>query len=146
MKKINPQDIDTLIALVGGKENIATVTHCITRLRFVLNDPALAQPKTIETLPMVKGCFTNAGQFQVVIGTNVGDWYQALLTRTGQSSANKDQVKQAARQNMKWHERAISHFAEIFFPLLPALISGGLILGFRNVIGDVPFRNGETLA
>ncbi|MEY8713389.1 PTS trehalose transporter subunit IIBC [Mangrovibacter phragmitis] len=146
MKKINPQDIDTLIALVGGKENIATVTHCITRLRFVLNDPALAQPKTIETLPMVKGCFTNAGQFQVVIGTNVGDWYQALLTRTGQRSANKDQVKQAARQNMKWHERAISHFAEIFFPLLPALISGGLILGFRNVIGDVPFRNGETLA
>lgn len=146
MKKINPQDIDTLIALVGGKENIATVTHCITRLRFVLNDPALAQPKTIETLPMVKGCFTNAGQFQVVIGTNVGDWYQALLTRTGQRSANKDQVKQAARQNMKWHERGISHFAEIFFPLLPALISGGLILGFRNVIGDVPFRNGETLA
>lgn len=146
MKKINPQDIDTLIALVGGKENIATVTHCITRLRFVLNDPALAQPKTIETLPMVKGCFTNAGQFQVVIGTNVGDWYQALLAHTGQSSANKDQVKQAARQNMKWHERWISHFAEIFFPLLPALISGGLILGFRNVIGDVPFRNGETLA
>ncbi|WP_226574409.1 PTS trehalose transporter subunit IIBC [Mangrovibacter yixingensis] len=146
MKKINPQDIDTLIALVGGKENIATVTHCITRLRFVLNDPALAQPKTIETLPMVKGCFTNAGQFQVVIGTNVGDWYQALLAQTGQSSANKDQVKQAARQNMKWHERWISHFAEIFFPLLPALISGGLILGFRNVIGDVPFRNGETLA
>lgn len=39
---------------------------------------------------------------------------------------------------MKWHEQLISHFAEIFFPLLPALISGGLILGFRNVIGDVP--------
>ena len=47
---------------------------------------------------------------------------------------------------MKWHEQLISHFAEIFFPLLPALISGGLILGFRNVIGDLPMSNGQTLA
>lgn len=47
---------------------------------------------------------------------------------------------------MKWHEQLISHFAEIFFPLLPALISGGLILGFRNVIGDLPMSNGLTLA
>ncbi|VTP63117.1 EIIBC-Tre [Leclercia adecarboxylata] len=86
---------------------------------------------------MVKGCFTNAGQFQVVIGTDVGDYYKALLATTGHSSADKEQAKKAARQNMKWHEQLISHFAEIFFPLLPALISGGLILGFRNVIGDV---------
>jgi phosphotransferase system IIB component len=63
------QDIDKLIELVGGRENIATVSHCITRLRFVLNDPAIARPKEIEQLRMVKGCFTNAGQFQVVIGT-----------------------------------------------------------------------------
>ena len=55
--------------LVGGRGNIATVSHCITRLRFVLNDPAIARPKEIEQLRMVKGCFTNAGQFQVVIGT-----------------------------------------------------------------------------
>ena len=146
MSKVNQQDIDRLVALVGGRGNIATVSHCITRLRFVLNDPAKADPKSIDGLPMVKGCFTNAGQFQVVIGTDVGDWYQALLKTTGQASADKEQAKLAARQNMKWHERMISHFAEIFFPLLPALISGGLILGFRNVIGDVPMSNGQTLA
>ncbi len=146
MSKINQHDIDRLIELVGGRDNIATVSHCITRLRFVLNNPAQANPTEIENLPMVKGCFTNAGQFQVVIGTNVGDYYKALLTTSGHSSADKEQAKQAARQNMKWHERWISHFAEIFFPLLPALISGGLILGFRNVIGDVPMSNGQTLA
>ena len=146
MSKVNQQDIDRLIALVGGRGNIATVSHCITRLRFVLNDPASADPKSIDALPMVKGCFTNAGQFQVVIGTDVGDWYRALIAATGQASADKEQAKQAARQNMKWHERMISHFAEIFFPLLPALISGGLILGFRNVIGDVPMSSGQTLA
>ena len=137
MSKVNQQDIDKLIELVGGRDNIATVSHCITRLRFVLNNPAIAKPKEIEQLRMVKGCFTNAGQFQVVIGTEVGDYYKALLATTGQASADKEQAKKAARQNMKWHEQLISHFAEIFFPLLPALISGGLILGFRN---------GQTLA
>lgn len=124
MSKINQTDIDRLIELVGGRGNIATVSHCITRLRFVLNQPANARPKEIEQLPMVKGCFTNAGQFQVVIGTNVGDYYQALIASTGQAQVDKEQVKKAARQNMKWHEQLISHFAEIFFPLLPALISG----------------------
>nr|MDK7287412.1 PTS trehalose transporter subunit IIBC [Escherichia coli] len=146
MSKINQTDIDRLIELVGGRGNIATVSHCITRLRFVLSQPANARPKEIEQLPMVKGCFTNAGQFQVVIGTNVGDYYQALIASTGQAQVDKEQVKKAARQNMKWHEQLISHFAEIFFPLLPALISGGLILGFRNVIGDLPMSNGQTLA
>ncbi|HCK8292541.1 PTS trehalose transporter subunit IIBC [Salmonella enterica] len=146
MSKVKQADIDRLIDLVGGRDNIATVSHCITRLRFVLHQPANARPKKIEQLPMVKGCFTNAGQFQVVIGTDVGDYYNALLETTGKAYADKEQAKKAARQNMKWHEQLISHFAEIFFPLLPALISGGLILGFRNVIGDVPMSNGQTLA
>ena len=144
-KKANIQDIDKLILLVGGVENIAAVTHCITRLRFVLNDASKAQPKEIEELPMVKGCFTNAGQFQVVIGTDVDDWYQVLLKQTQMTGMDKESAKRVARQNMKWHESLISHLAEIFFPLLPALISGGLILGFRNVIGDLPLHNNEPL-
>lgn len=145
MSKVKQQDIDKLTELVGGRDNIASVTHCITRLRFVLNHPENARPKEIEELSMVKGCFTNAGQFQVVIGTNVDSYYKALLVTTGHNAEDKEQAKVAARQNMKWHEQLISHFAEIFFPLLPALISGGLILGFRNVIGDLPMSNGETL-
>lgn len=146
MSNIRQQDIDRLIVLVGGYGNIVTVSHCITRLRFVLNDPNKAKPKEIEELPMVKGCFTNAGQFQVVIGPQVGDYFQVLIATTGINETNKEQAKIAARKNMTWNERAISHFAEIFFPLLPTLISGGLILGFRNVIGDIPLTGGQTLA
>lgn len=146
MSKVKQQDVDQLIALVGGSDNIAMVTHCITRLRFVLNDPSKADPKGLEALPMVKGCFTNAGQFQVVIGPEVDDYYKVLIASTGKSAAGKEQAKVAARQNMSWFERSISHFAEIFFPLLPALISGGLILGFRNVIGEIPMSGGQTLA
>lgn len=69
------------------------MSHCITRLRFVLHQPANAVPKEIEQLPMVKGCFTNAGQFQVVIGTDVGDYYNALLETTGKAYADKEQAK-----------------------------------------------------
>lgn len=92
MSKINQTDIDRLIELVGGRGNIATVSHCITRLRFVLNQPVMPDRKKLSN-PMVKGCFTNAGQFQVVIGTNVGDYYQALIASTGQAQVDKEQVK-----------------------------------------------------
>ncbi|MGV7960735.1 PTS trehalose transporter subunit IIBC [Photorhabdus tasmaniensis] len=144
--KINYKDIEKLITLIGGCKNIASVTHCITRLRFSLVEPTKAQPDEIKNLPMVKGCFTNAGQFQVVIGTNVGDYYQVLNSYLDQTELSKKEIKQAEKKNMKWQERIISQFAEIFFPLLPALISGGLILGFRNIIGDIPFSDGKTLA
>ncbi|RAW84985.1 PTS trehalose transporter subunit IIBC [Photorhabdus laumondii] len=144
--KINSKDIEKLITLIGGCENIASVTHCITRLRFILVEPVKAKPDEIKNLSMVKGCFTNAGQFQVVIGTNVGDYYQVLNRYLDQSELNKKDKQQVEKKNMKWQERFISKFAEIFFPLLPALISGGLILGFRNIIGDIPFSEGKTLA
>ncbi|WP_299013966.1 PTS trehalose transporter subunit IIBC [uncultured Photobacterium sp.] len=145
MSKINRQQIERLVALIGGSENIASVSHCLTRLRFVLSDTDKASVKEIEQLPMVKGCFTNAGQFQVVIGTEVDQVYKVLTELTGNSGASKEEAKVAARQNMSLLERGISHLAEIFVPLLPAIITGGLILGFRNVIGDIRMFDGQTL-
>ncbi len=145
MSKIAKKDIARLIELVGGSDNIASVSHCLTRLRFVLNDTELADVKGLEGLSLVKGCFTNAGQFQVVIGTEVDDVYKLLIDMAGKTSASKDEAKLAARQNMNILERGISHLAEIFVPLLPAIITGGLILGFRNVIGDIRMFDGQTL-
>lgn len=86
---------------------------------------------------MVKGCFINVGQFQVVIGIEVGDYYNVLLEIIGKVYVDKEQVKKVVCQNMKWYEQLIFYFVEIFFLLLLVLISGGLILGFCNVIGDV---------
>lgn len=145
MSKIAKQDVARLIELVGGEGNIASVTHCLTRLRFVLNHPDQADKAGLEALSMVKGCFTNAGQFQVVIGTEVDQVYKMLLEQTGKQAASKEDAKIAARQNMSVLERGISHLAEIFVPLLPAIITGGLILGFRNVIGDIRMFDGKTL-
>lgn len=145
MSKSFSQDVTRLISLVGGKDNIATVSHCLTRLRFVLKNTAQADIKAIETIPSVKGCFTNAGQFQVVIGTEVDEFYKLLIAQTGVDGASKEAAKVAARQNMSVLERSISHLAEIFVPLLPAIITGGLILGFRNVIGDIKMFDGKSL-
>ncbi|HCG7125633.1 PTS trehalose transporter subunit IIBC [Vibrio parahaemolyticus] len=145
MSKIVRKDVERLIELVGGPDNIASVSHCLTRLRFVLNDTDKADTKQLEALRMVKGCFTNAGQFQVVIGTEVDEVYKVLIELSGKSEASKDESKNAARQNMNIVERGISHLAEIFVPLLPAIITGGLILGFRNVIGDIKMFDGQTL-
>ena len=62
-------DSEELLKLVGGKENIAAVSHCMTRMRFVLTDPKKADVKKIEAMKVVKGSFTQAGQFQVIMAT-----------------------------------------------------------------------------
>ncbi|WP_445486636.1 PTS system trehalose-specific EIIBC component [Niallia sp. 03133] len=126
-----------LLQYIGGKENISTVTHCATRMRFVLNDPSKADVSNIEAIKLVKGTFTQAGQFQVIVGNEVSTFYNEFIKVSGVSEASKDQVKDAAKQNMNWIQRMIAHLAEIFSPLIPAIVVGGLILGFRNIIGDI---------
>ena len=132
-----------LLDLVGGKENIAAVSHCITRMRFVLNDPAKADIKKIEAMNVVKGSFTQSGQFQVIIGNAVVDFYNDFIAVSGIEGVSKDSVKQAAGQNQNVLQRLVSVLAEIFAPLIPAIITGGLILGFRNCIDSLYlFENG----
>lgn len=135
-------DATKLLEYVGGRENIASVAHCITRMRFVLRDPAKADVKSIEALPSVKGTFTQAGQFQVVVGPKVGDFYNEFTAVSGVSGASKDEVKRAAVANQNLAQRIVNVFAEIFSPLIPAIVIGGLLLGFRNVLEGVPMIEG----
>jgi trehalose PTS system EIIBC or EIIBCA component len=133
-----------LLEHVGGKENIAAVTHCVTRMRFVLNDPSKANVEKIEAIKLVKGTFTQAGQFQVIIGNDVPSFYQDFVKIAGVDETTKDEAKVAAKQNMNWLQRMVAHLADIFTPLIPALVVGGLILGFRNVIGDIKMLEDGT--
>ena len=138
------QDAAKLLELVGGKENIAAVSHCMTRMRFVLNDPALANIEAIEAIPSVKGSFTQAGQFQVIIGNTVADFYNDFVAISGIEGVSKDEAKSAAKQNQNALQRIMTALAEIFAPLIPAIITGGLILGFRNVIDSLYIFEGGT--
>ena len=128
------EDSKELLEYVGGKENIAAVSHCMTRMRFVLADPKKADVKKIEAMKVVKGSFTQAGQFQVIIGNTVADFYKDFTDYAGIEGVSKDAVKAAAGANQNILQRGAAIAAEIFTPLIPAIISGGLILGFRNCI------------
>ena len=131
------EDVKLLLEYIGGKDNIKAVTHCVTRMRFVLIDEKKADVKKIESLKSAKGTFTQAGQFQVIIGNEVSEFYNEFTKIAGIDGVSKDAVKAAAKSNQTFVQKLMANLAEIFTPLIPALICGGLILGFRSVIGDI---------
>ena len=137
-------DVQTLLRAIGGRENIQAVSHCMTRMRFVLADPAKADTAAIEAIPAVKGTFTQAGQFQVIIGNDVSIFYNEFTACAGIEGVSKDAVKAAAQTNQSLLQRIMGTLGEIFAPIIPALICGGLILGFRNIIGEINFLGGGT--
>ncbi len=138
-------DVKALLELIGGKENIAAVSHCMTRMRFVLVDEKKANAKEIEKLKSVKGTFTQAGQYQVIIGNDVSTFYNEFTAYAGIEGVSKEAAKQAAKTNQNPIQKIMSNLGEIFAPIIPALICGGLVLGFRNVIDAIDFfDNGTT--
>ena len=141
------QEAKDLLAAIGGKENVTAVTHCATRMRFVLDDDKKADVKTIEAIPAVKGTFTNAGQFQVIIGNDVPIFYNDFTAVSGIEGVSKEAAKSAAKSNQNPVQRVMTTLAEIFTPLIPALIVGGLLLGLQNVLGSIQFSNlgGKTI-
>lgn len=138
------EDSKRLLEYIGGKENIVAVSHCITRMRFVLKDDKKADGKKIKSIKSVKGTFMQAGQFQVIIGNEVSDFYNEFVNVSGVEGVSKDKVKASAKGNMNFVQKMLANLAEIFTPLIPALVVGGLILGFRSVIGDIKFLEGGT--
>ena len=141
------QEAKDLLAAIGGKENVTAVTHCATCMRFVLGDDKKADVKTIEAIPAVKGTFTNAGQFQVIIGNDVPIFYNDFTAVSGIEGVSKEAAKSAAKSNQNPVQRVMTTLAEIFTPIIPALIVGGLILGFRNVLEGVHWSmlDGKTI-
>lgn len=138
------KDATELLKLVGGKENIQAVSHCVTRMRFVLVDPSKADVNKIEDLPSTKGTFTQSGQFQVIIGNEVQEYYNEFTKISGIEGVSKEEVKQNAKSQQNVVQRIMSTMGEIFAPIIPALIVGGLILGFRNVIDSMAIVENGT--
>ncbi|TWS97418.1 PTS trehalose transporter subunit IIBC [Streptococcus cuniculipharyngis] len=141
------KEASVLLDAVGGKDNISAVSHCATRMRFVLVDESKANVAAIETISAVKGTFTNAGQFQVIIGNDVPLFYNDFTAVSGIEGVSKEAAKAAAKSNQNAIQRVMTMLAEIFTPIIPAIIVGGLILGFRNVLEGVQWSalGGKTI-
>ncbi|NHM32129.1 PTS system trehalose-specific EIIBC component [Neobacillus terrae] len=131
------QQAGEILEAVGGKDNIAAATHCVTRLRFALKDEAKVNKEELEKIEAVKGSFSSNGQFQVVIGQGTVDKvYNELADIAGIHHATKDDVKAASAEKLNPIQRAIKTLADIFIPILPAIVTAGLLMGINNILAN----------
>ncbi len=129
------EDAKAIVAAVGGPENIQAATNCVTRLRFALADESKVDKAALEAVDVVKGSFSAAGQFQVVIGPGTVEEVAADVQEvTGRSAASKEEVKAAAAEKMNPLQQFVKIFSDIFVPLLPALVTAGLLMGINNIL------------
>lgn len=121
-----------IVARVGGEENVISVTHCVTRLRFVLKDEAKADTNALNGMKGVLKVIQAGGQYQVVIGNDVNDVYEAVLANTGIKAAGEDAPKPAAKGKKKslLGDTFVGIVSGIFMPFMGAMTGAGLIKGF----------------
>ncbi len=135
MAKISNESIKQIIESVGGKENIAAATHCVTRLRFALKDEGKVDKERLEKIDLVKGSFSANGQYQVVIGQGTVDKvYDKMIELTGIGEASKDDVKNEAAKKMNPLQKFVKMLSDIFIPILPAIVTAGLLMGLNNLL------------
>lgn len=116
---------DQVIAGVGGLENINSLTHCATRLRFSLKNDALANKKRLEAIPEVMGVTIGGGQYQVIIGSEVRHIYNEISKQLATDSQPK--TTEIAQQKKGVGTRFIETISSIFTPILPAITASGMI-------------------
>jgi trehalose PTS system EIIBC or EIIBCA component len=143
---VKKQSVEQIIQAIGGKENIIGATHCVTRLRFALKDEKKVDKEALEKIDIVKGSFSVNGQFQVVIGQGLVDKvYNEMVEMTGIGRATKQEIKDAAEAKLNPLQRAIKTLADIFIPILPAIVTAGLLMGINNVLtGPGIFYEGKS--
>jgi beta-glucoside PTS system EIICBA component len=117
-----------IIKNVGGKENIKSLTHCITRLRFQLDDESKANDAVLKNMDGIVTILKSAGQYQVVIGNHVSKVYEDVCEVAGISSESES--KSEDNKNKKPFDKFIDVISGIFQPILGVLTAAGMIKGF----------------
>ncbi|SES70895.1 PTS system, trehalose-specific IIC component [Salinibacillus kushneri] len=131
-----------IVEAVGGVDNIAAATHCVTRLRFALSDEDKVDEEKLKNMDLVKGQFSANGQYQVVIGQGtVDNVYKAMVRETGIEEASKEDVKAAGGNKQNALQRGVKVLADIFIPILPAIVTAGLLLGINNILVNPIFTD-----
>ena len=123
-----------VIANVGGKENIKSVAHCATRLRFQLKNNDLRNEEAISDLDGVKGVFLTQSQFQIIFGSGlvnlICDEVQKQIGDV--SSAAGEEEKEEKQGSVV--QRFVKMLSDIFVPIIPAIVAGGLLMGLNNIL------------
>lgn len=123
-----------VIGYVGGSDNITAAAHCATRLRLVLADLDKVDQKALDKDPDLKGTFVAGGMFQIIVGPGDVDIVFDEMVKSGVKEVSKDEAKQEAAKSGNLFSRFIKMIADIFVPILPALIAGGLMMAINNIL------------
>ncbi len=122
-----------VIRLVGGKENIRSVAHCATRLRLQLRNNDLRDESALSDVEGVKGVFLTQSQFQIIFGAGtvnlVCDEVQKQLGIQSEATENEAEEKKG---NLL--QRLVKMLNDIFVPIIPAIVAGGLLMGINNIL------------
>lgn len=135
-----PKIAEQVIEKLGGKNNIATAAHCATRLRIVLNDESKVDKEGIEAIEGVKGQFSVAGQYQIIFGSGtVNKVHEQLTKQLGIGDVSKAEIAEAALVQQNLLQRIVKGLADIFVPIIPAIVAGGLLMGLYSMLTSIGF-------
>ncbi|PEP58797.1 sucrose-specific PTS transporter subunit IIBC [Bacillus pseudomycoides] len=124
-----------ILDAIGGKENVSAAAHCATRLRLVLHDEGKVDQKKLDRMDEVKGTFSTGGQFQVIIGSGtVNEVYKEFARLTEISGMSTTDVKAAGKKKLNPLQRFVKMLSDIFVPIIPAIVAGGLLMGINNLL------------
>ena len=119
---------------VGGAGNIVAAAHCATRLRLVLKNQDKVDQAAIDNDEDLKGSFLNAGQFQIIVGPGDVNEVHKHLIAAGAPEASKDDLKSIAAKQSSLVSRFIKTIADIFVPLIPVLVGGGMLMALNSLL------------
>lgn len=120
-----------ILEYVGGKENVVSLIHCATRLRFTLKDESKVDVKKLEEMEAVKGTFTANNQFQVILGSGVVHTVcNEILNMIGKTN----EVVETVKEEGNLLQKGIKLLSDIFVPIIPAIVAGGLLMGINNIL------------
>ncbi len=130
MAKNYPKMAKEILEYVGGEENVISLAHCMTRLRFKLKDESKANDEKVKKVDGVIQLMKSAGQYQVVIGTDVGDVYDEIAKITNINMGGEVPEDDASGEKKNFLNTAIDVISAIFLPFLSAFMAAGLLKGF----------------
>ena len=135
-----PKIAEQTIAKLGGKENITTLAHCATRLRLTLADESKVDKEAIENIEGVKGQFSTSGQYQIIFGSGtVNKVHAEMQKQMGIGDMSTSEVAAAGAANQPLLQRLVKGLADIFVPIIPAIVAGGLLMGIHSTLTSVGF-------
>ena len=124
-----------VVTYLGGADNIDAAAHCATRLRLVINDMDKVDQAALDKDPDLKGTFLAGGMFQIIVGPgDVDQVFDHMVKDHSVREVSKDEAKEEAAKSGNLFSRFIKMIADIFVPILPALIAGGLMMAINNVL------------